>query len=47
MRMEEEVISSLLMRNPKLCNVDCSAKYSCTGWKMMMMMMATIMTNSS
>ena len=31
-RMEEEVISSLLMMNPNLhvCNVDCSAKYSCT-----------------
>lgn len=30
-RMEEEVISSLLMRNPKLCNADCTEKYSCTG----------------
>ena len=54
MRMEEDVISSLLMRNPKLHNVDCSAKYPCTGWRMMMMimvmmmiMMATIMRNRS
>ena len=53
MRMEEGVISPLLMRNPKLRNVDCSAKYPCTGWRMMMMMMvmmimmATIMRNRS
>ena len=52
-RMEEDVISSLLMRNPKLRNVDCSAKYPCTGWRMMIMMMvmmimmATIMRNRS